>query len=66
MKETVATNVEKETAQLIQELEKCSDISLMNELTCMSNLWEKLTESDRCLIIGMVKGSVIALASKNK
>jgi len=66
MKETVTINVEKEVAQIIQDLEKHNDIGTENELSCMANLWGKLTENDKCIIIGMVKGSVVALASKNK
>ena len=64
MKEIVTIHVDKEVAdavQIIQTLKECGAISVSNELACMANLWEKLSDNDKHFIMGMIKGSVVAL-----
>ncbi len=49
MKETINMNVDKElveTVNVIQTLKDCGVISVTNELSCMGNLWKKLTDGD--------------------
>jgi len=69
MKETINMNVDKElveTVNVIQTLKDCGVISVTNELSCMGNLWKKLTDGDKQFILGMIRGSAVALANKTE
>lgn len=69
MKETVTINADKEVAdavQIIQTLKECGAISVSSELACMANLWEKLSDNDKHFIMGMIKGSAVALANSKE
>ena len=69
MKEKVMMNVDKDIANainVIQSLNECGLISVSNELSCMGSLWEKLKDADKQYILGMIRGSAVALANKTE
>ena len=60
MNEKVNITVDKEIAnavQTIQALKDCGVISTTDELTSMDGIWDKLKESDKRFIAGMIKDS---------
>lgn len=62
---TISAGVEIANAiQTIQILNNCGTISTAKELSCMAELFEKLTESDKCFITGVIKGATAVLTNK--
>ncbi|MBD5143828.1 MAG: hypothetical protein HDT22_09525 [Ruminococcus sp.] len=67
MKEILTMSVGMEfmnVVQTIQTLNDCGNISTAKELSCMVELFEKLTENDKYFITGAIKGATVALANK--
>lgn len=69
MNEKVNVTVSREIAnvmQTIQALKDCGIINVNDELTSMDGIWDKLNESDKRFIAGMIKGSATMMIQQKQ